>query len=495
MKKLVILLLVLVVIIPVIVACKPDGVDSVTSNDTTMAPESEKKYLDDLPDELDFDGMQITTLYRNGNKFYAGEENGDIVFSTIYNTNIIVDERLNITRTFIPLQGEQIVDEISTSFYAQDHLYDYIPVDQYYGVKYCLEGMYADLTQSDYLNFDQPWYYSDYMNETYVGNDVCYFIAGDACPYIMTFSSCTFFNVDMFEDLYQNNGSLMYDYVNNHTWTLDKLREMCVDAYSDVNPNQKMDLGDNLGFATYLPSPADHFALTCGVRTTQKNEDGTIEVIAASEYNYDAIAKIFELWFETEGVHVIPGYLPGTDAWDSEKKVFSNGTALFHFGYLSDSFDDIIRSMDDSYGIVPRPLLDEKQPSYLSSTHNGVYLIGVLSNIPEEKWDAVCMLLEAQGSENYRKVYPAIFEQALQAKYIRDEANYENAVKMIDIIHDNIYTEFGYVYAESLSELGRFPGFLFQNISADYASYYAARATAIQEQMDELNLAFEELFD
>jgi len=130
MKKLVILLLVLVVIIPVIVACKPDGVDSVTSNDTTMAPESEKKYLDDLPDELDFDGMQITTLYRNGNKFYAGEENGDIVFSTIYNTNIIVDERLNITRTFIPLQEEQIVDEISTSFYAQDHLYDYIPVDQ-----------------------------------------------------------------------------------------------------------------------------------------------------------------------------------------------------------------------------------------------------------------------------------------------------------------------------------------------------------------------------
>ena len=145
---------------------------------------------------------------------------------------------------------------------------------------------------------------------------------------------------------------------------------------------------------------------------------------------------------------------------------------------------DNIRDMTDPFGVIPFPKLDEDQENYMALIHDGAHMFAI--PITKSDIDAECAVLEAMCAENYRKVTPAYYETTLKVKYTHDDAS----AKLIDIIHDNVRTDF--IYANNYGigsggNLGTISRTLMKNKSSDYMSLYASLKPQIEESLKALN--------
>ena len=193
MKRLFALLLCLLMVSAVIVSCKGSSGGSedttaastegtTTGDTTTEGTESLPPQTTELSDGLDgvtFDGTTINVPYRTEMQiWYEGAEEGNVVYQSIYNANLAVEDRLQVKRNFIPLADAVLTSTITNSIMSDLNEYDYVSVDQYYGAHHVAAGVYADLSDAEYLDFTKPWYYQDYMSACNLGKDCVFLIAG-----------------------------------------------------------------------------------------------------------------------------------------------------------------------------------------------------------------------------------------------------------------------------------------------------------------------------
>ena len=119
-----------------------------------------------------------------------------------------------------------------------------------------------------------------------------------------------------------------------------------------------------------------------------------------------------------------------------------NGQTMFTTWLLTGV--NYLRDMEDDYGIIPMPKLDEAQESYTAYCHNGSSVFGIPTT--ENEPDKIAAFMEAMAAETYRVVTPAYFETALKGKYSRDS----ETSQMLDIIVSGVYLDIGYIYGSSL---------------------------------------------
>ena len=114
----------------------PDGAEE----DPTDTPETEEELRDSLPDDLDFNGETITIHIRDGDnhnptrncimEMTVEELNGELLNDAIYNRNLAVSERLNVTLDpYAPFEWSQYgqaLSEIRASVRAGEDRFDII---------------------------------------------------------------------------------------------------------------------------------------------------------------------------------------------------------------------------------------------------------------------------------------------------------------------------------------------------------------------------------
>ena len=92
---------------------------------------------DNLPADLNFDGLNVPVLYRGGvdeKEIYVEELTGDIVDDAVFNRNASVSERLNITFSYIPTgvyTAQEFPAEATGSIQAMSDDYAIISWAQY----------------------------------------------------------------------------------------------------------------------------------------------------------------------------------------------------------------------------------------------------------------------------------------------------------------------------------------------------------------------------
>lgn len=94
-----------------------------------------------------------------------------------------------------------------------------------------------------------------------------------------------------------------------------------------------------------------------------------------------------------------------------------------------------------SFGILPPPKYDEKQQNYYSVEGNAFTLYAI-ANTPTDP-DMCSAVLEAMGSEGYRRLSPAIFESAMKVKYASDDLTSQ----MFDITRAGVVFDNGRIYS------------------------------------------------
>lgn len=442
-----------------LLSCSAPGSDTEeTDAITTTAPEPTEEELrnaisDDLP-ETDLEGKQFRLYAFSGMEkfFYADEQDGEIINDSIYLANKTVEERFNTDIVFVDSGGDDVShnNAIRTSILANDNAFEVAENHDSLSGASAMEGLYLNLYDIPYLNFEKPWWPSNavesltFMDQMYVGSSNMSYKG-------FHFTRVLFFNKTLISDY---NLTEPYQYVFDGSWTLDLLISLTKDIYEDVNGDSKADKNDIYGYMAN--SPLYCYLEAFGINPIEKTENELVLAVN-NDKTIAMVDKMYTLIFESPGGTMVN--------YADSANLFGEGHAVYVFGELGQAVDTL-RYTDVNYGIIPLPKLDDTQKEYLSAYTDRFFVVPVNAT----ELDFIGLMLEAMSAEGYKKVIPAYYEVALKQKFTYDD----ESVQILELINEVRILDFAFVYCNNFN--GIINDLLNPNKpSKDFTSLYAAR--------------------
>lgn len=406
---------------------------------TETAVQTEDLYIDNLPSDLDLGGYKVRIL--DGHSFSVEKEDGDIVNDTLYQRNREIEERLNCIIECLDYTGSTepwntFQDVVKSSIMAGTDDYDAVSGNLWWAGSLALQGMLTNLSDAPYLELDAEWWPTEYLDGfSYKGN--CYWLTGPMELAWVSEKACMFYNEHLWNTLYEED---IYDTVDNGKFTFEFLNRIANEVYQDLNGNSKVDEDDRMGYAIKSDSNIDTYASGAGVVIAPFDSDGVPYLKFL-----DDMTRIEAFWekflqFKTND-NVLYIQWAGSDTTIINMELFREGNLMFVQGFLSHTTDQL-RDMEDDYGVLPMPKLDETQENYLQIINNRVALFGIPVTVSDEGFNAVCAVFEAAAAEGYNTVIPSYYADALKNKYIRSE----KSIEIINMLSQNPVCDFGLQY-------------------------------------------------
>ncbi|MBE6931425.1 MAG: hypothetical protein E7463_14220 [Ruminococcaceae bacterium] len=506
-KRILAAILASLMLLPALTACTPDTPDSPDTSDTsvqdttasggdtsdTAAPadtttaeteprETERHEIkDDLPKDLNFGGRTFTAYVGRiaaNDQFVLGSEEfeGDVVNDAVYERNINVQEQLKFTLKAdgYEMKWNTIGPAVSTLILAGDSTYDIFMGQQYGMTALVGQRMFVNAYELKHINFEQPWWMNDYMDALSLGNKYRFLLISDFNTQAISNIRANIFNKTLYEKIYGNPDEL-YRLTLDGKFTLDYMSQLMKGAYADLNGDGVTDIDDQLGLITDgLYASVDSFVYAADIPFTSRDKEGFVQLTMINDRAITLAEKLCA-FFQQQAVL--------TRSSGRQKEIFAKGTSLFlGNGMLVQASE--LRDMEDDFGILPHPKLDETQKEYRSLVHDQALLTGV--SIASVNLDMVGAVLEALSAESYRRVTPAYYETALKMKYSRDSISSQ----MIDLIKNTMTTEFIFAYNSSMNNLGQIYRTMITNNLPNYVSNVEARIGAAETNLADLIKVF-----
>ena len=421
-------------------ACGNDAGTTNTGNDTssgdtdTTAPETEKPFADNLG-EYDFGGTDFTMLVRESrnNLICPESETGDVVNDSIYKRNEKISDRfnVNIKSVTLPDESTQWNQQLEGEVMSGSGDYDVVMPDYWWGCE--THGLFLNLLDYDVFDFSAPYWCAGWNDSATIYGQL-YSAVGSMSLDLIRMLEVIYFNPTLISSLALENP---YDLVNNHKWTLDKMTEMATAALSDLDGNSEYNISnDRLGYACDLQAGRALLA-SAGMKIATPTADGAYEYNFMNDRFVTMYDKVYDIINNNKACYYLKNGSVDLATGDIDlNAVFKNDNLLFLGAFIGDT--DNLRDMKTDYGIIPTPMLDESQESYV--TYNlGTYYMAILKTAKDPQMSAV--MLEALNAESYKSVVGTYFDTALKGKYSRDE----ETAKMLDLILSNAFFDFTFV--------------------------------------------------
>lgn len=396
--------------------------------------------LDELPADLRFDGERLGILTWTEvemPEFDVKEITGEIVNDAIYQRNEIVKERLGLDIEWYDTKGNaqntaNYLKVAQNSFNSGDGAYDiYAAYSRSTGLV-AANGLCYNLNHVDYLDLEKPWW-PERLTETCTINGKLFFISGDISTNLLHFMYGVYYNRDMIADYQLTDPT---EYVQNGTWTQDKMIEMTQGLYADLNNDGKADPDDRYGM-TSVYWHLDALYTGAGMRLVEPNDDKTLIVSRdfVGEKAIDYVDKL-KAWVASDD------FQAGENG--SYEDTFVNGNCLFSLNrmYLADRK---LRDVSFTYGIVPAPKYDEQQQDYITVMGHPFTLYAITRDCKDP--DRAAAFLEAMSSAGYRLTTPAIFETNMKVKYSENST----MAAMFDTIRAGVDFDLGRIFSDNLN--------------------------------------------
>ncbi len=486
MKKHLSLILALLMCASAFVSCaeteetaSPDPSAEVSAEQTTeetAAEETEitrENYPDTLP-ELDFEGNTVTIHSRGDDQAYLEigieEMTGEPVNDAVYERNEMVSERLNIQLEPIRAEGwetyNNAIASLRASIMAADGAYDIIAGWSARIPSLSLEGLLLDLQSLPYLDLVQPWWNQSAVEELQIAEKL-HFVTGNIAKTMTSAMFVFAFNQKLTADYELEN---LYDVVKEKRWTIDYVYELSSAAYIDNDGDGTASIGDNYGLITSCINDADSFLQGCRVSMISRDENGLPVLDVDTERMTTIVDKVYNLYWNNPGCRAHTSGL-------TERTIFVEGRSLLVTAAMENIASEL-SEMEDDFGVLPYPMLDETQDEYGTRVQDALSLWCVPIDAKNPEMSAA--VLEALAAQSYRTVTPAYFDVALKNRYSRDEETAE----MMDLIQDSALINFEQLYNESIGN----PWFVLRTLmpqkSSGYASYWASNSKVIAKKLD-----------
>lgn len=486
-KRIFILLLAACLTSSSLVACSNTSEEE-TTLDTTPSQEetieTETEITDDLPEGLRFSGESYTILSRDENNWIhemcTDELTGETVNDAVYNREIATEDRLNVAIDAhkTPGMGDNttaLFNKIRSAVQAGDSSYQLVAGYAFYVPALATEGLFTNLLDVPYLNFDKPWWNSNLRDELTL-YDQLYFAGGDLSYTMIANMFCCYFNKDLATDYGVED---LYSVVQEGRWTYDYMYTLITSIGQDVDGNGIMDENDAYGLTLTVGNVCDTFFAAYDQPVTARDENGDIVLRLGDDKAIDIAEKMMSFYNATDHV-----YSP-SESDDTRNIPFLNGRALINVVTMSFAVK-YLRDVDFSYGILPLAKYDEKQENYQTLSQDAYSLFCIPLNAGD--LEMIGAVTEVMAYESWKNVTPAYFEVAMKSKYSRDEASSQ----MLDLIRDGAMFNFGFVNASSCNTMMH----ILRNVatgSKGYASILATKEKSYQTGLDKLVQAYKDM--
>ncbi|MBR5445908.1 MAG: hypothetical protein IKV57_07290 [Clostridia bacterium] len=435
---------------------------------TETQTETEEETMPPLsvPADLDYDGYEahIYSFQHSGYHWehVAEELTGEVLNDAIYNRNLSTSDLLNVKITAVinKWDNDNFRYMVRTSAMSGDDAYDIYTGNTYNSTYLSANGYYYDVTKMPYIDpLNSPWWNKSAYEELSIG-DKAFLLMGDICASNYSLEA-VFFNKDLIVD---NDMDDPYTMVDEDRWLLDNMISMTKDFYQDLDGDGVRDEdGDMYGIygASHSVCNMAYYYL----KIVEKTEDNYIKVNFGSERNEEILTKLKD-WFTASD-----GFLYQSDGWTDMAPFAEYENCIFIMQSLQRCV--ALRDYDINYGIVPIPKYDELQEDF-TAVGTGLVVSFPVSATNIERSAAIADTLGYYGR---LYVLPAYVDNTLMYKGTRDE----DAARMIEIILDSVFYDFGKEYS---SFTGWSCAMLdFQRSNQGFASFYEARNQSADKEL------------
>ena len=423
-------LLVLLFILLITVSCGAETVTE-TQADTQSSAETVVETFDpavvnDLPDDLSFDGTDFQMLSPDeyGGISFAEELTGEILNDAQYQMEIDTEERLDVVITEVPSKFWEMQASVINLCMSGDSTYSSIVMMDRFALACAYEDCFFSMDDVEHINLDKMYWGGDISQSLRVGDKLFFGIGSfNLKSYVNT--SCVYYNGTLGKNL---GADSPVEAVHDGTWTLDAFKSYENIATVDLNGDGTMDSADRYTYGSNgTRSLGAQFWIACDMSLITKDTEGIPCFTAnADEKFYDVMEYTYQLLFQSG--NRLDLEKAGGDKYNSIAN-FTAGKELLNVGTFS-SVTAELREMEDDYTILPMPKYDEAQIQYYCRTFDPMYAMVPITAAEPAMSGAV---LEYLSYTAYHNVIPAYLETSLQEKYSRDQ----DSVEFIQIAFDS----------------------------------------------------------
>ncbi len=334
-------------------------------------------------------------------------------------------------------------------------------------------GYFMNLMSFPELDFaNDPWWLDEWQeNSTFY--DCLLTCNGDLQFELYYNIMILYFNKTLAESLSvkeENNlpiSTLVYQHVDDKTWTIDLMQKYGRIAATDVGEDgyhSKYEEGYENSediFGTLMNESTPFVAIQCLGAKYSRIVNGEVEFTFNATQNYDAFEKLFEVYNETDYNLVGPTSQRGKQSYE----LFNNGQALFCINSFFNA--PFIKDSGISYGILPVPMYAEGG-DYITSCDNFNYF-AFLTTTPDYHKSA--LVFNAMNALSTDILYDKYFGEYLEFRVSDDP----DSSRMIPLIYDSLYFDSAWTNPGFSANAGNQFGYYIQDhnrsISSKMASY------------------------
>ncbi len=485
------MLLIVVMIIPMVVACNDSEEPAVTTtapsgnnnNDPVTDPvggtttgtgsqpsgpatDANGYELDDLDPSLNYDGYKFNFLaWQQSTKEYDVEDaSGDDVDSALYERNRKVEDRLGIELIFNEIPGgssavNDFIQTANTSISNNSGAYDAVAAYTRCAGVLSTYGVYKNLYDVENINLEKPWWPSKIVEtNTVAGRIFC--ATGDVATSLIYQMEFMIINDDYATDLNVNVDELQ-ELALAGGWTLDKLFEVCSNAYQEIDGKSGKSTGDRFGLYLRGHALLDLFYVGSGLSYVDTLEDG-LEISA--DYNgavsLDLLGRIgSKLKRDNSFFYSASGHAD-----------IALGNSLI-YTVTGSELATTLREAAFAYSILPAPKYNAEQETYNTAVQFPHSMYSIPVDVDVDRSGAV---LECMASESYRQVTPVLFEKCFKYKYATDTVDSQ----VLTIVRDSTVFDLGRTFFEVLGGDTNSPVRTWRNLLAASSTKLAGQYSA-----------------
>lgn len=370
------------------------------------------------------------------------EQTGDILDDAVYDRNRKVEEKLNCVIAEKEMENAgnipaDLIDHAQATIMAGSDEYDImcLPIEK--GASMITEGFLMDMMPMEGFHFEEEWWDQDIIDAVKLDGKL-YFTSGAAN--LMAYDSLwgLFFNENIMED---HSLDKPYDVVREGKWTLDKLAEYCAavaNLNGDENYSYKKDGNVFWGMVTHDNGAPERFLYAAGVRYVQADDEGNINFTLSGDHVYSVFDKLAYLLNQDMGM-TIKGHTTDFDAdLGGYMHIFTARRSMFLTAEIKAA--QLMRDMEDTFGIVPFPKFDENQEDYQSTIVTTMLYWCIPTT--NTNLDMTATVSEVMTHESFETVIPVYYNSVVEHKGLRNE----DSIDMLDIMRQNKGVDIGAIY-------------------------------------------------
>ena len=392
-----------------------------TAAEEVIEEEKEQDYISSLG-SLDMQGQTIRLIgFQSAPRVSFPEDNetGEPINDALFKRDLELKERFGIDFQYIKFDDPyNVLGAVDKAVTAASDEYDIIFASMNpTAAALVTKGELLSYDNIPYVDLSQKWWSSYNDTVQIIGKQ--YIPSGIITPFYYTALYITLYNKRLADNCGIEDLSRL---VLDGMWTVDKQAAMMSGVTSDIDGDGKLGK-DDLWALVYDDVAGFGYYIGAGQKMTEFDSDGIPYLAMDSEASVSIITRLAAAFGDRSSA------LRGEDyAKNTEIEIFSDGRALFNattFVWIPWRY----RSMDDDYGVLPMPMLEEAQGQYFSYSQPWEAR-SVCVPVTNTKLDVTGLVIEAMACLSDDYIRNAAYETTFKTKLTRDS----ESAQILDIV-------------------------------------------------------------